>query len=951
MDQADRDSCVSRRRSLSKPAGSVIVAFLCAAGAMPATALGDAPVFLQWFETRWSTMEYRVPDFFMAGYDSTWIPPIFKAADPTSAGFDTFDRFDLGSPGAETAYGTEAGLKSLIQEFHQSSSLVYPDLVMNHNSGRNNSNDFHNAGGYPGFAMRVGADFWGDFNDGTTQSYKPQDSNYNLWNGDLVGLIDIAHEKNYQFIRQPTAAGNPQNIPAGTVRNRPDPNNARFYPDLSLAPDTVNNPGRPAAPPTENPGRSFVAPSTTQVYPFNLANPMAGDPVPENATAYLTRSTQWLLEVIKVDGFRLDAAKHIPHWFWDQYWDTAVYNRRRNFSGQRVTPFSFGEIVSSNTATAQYCRKDGFGNRDALDLNGAGQLRDLINAGGFGTWQNVLGAHLDNADDGFNNGTLGVNHVFSHDNGSTGDGGSAPPLPGPERYGLPQHAYLLLRPGPVIIYHNSREFIDRFQFRGFWPREGNPTALGGSNDHLTRLVRAAVSYGRGELNVRNSIINDAFVFERRRNNGVNLYESNVIVGVNDSYNSGAVTFNVYTSFPAGTRLHEVTGTAADPVVDPTGIIPEIITTQAFNGANPAIAGAQSWMTITVPYNKNVNGVNHHRGYVAYGPAIPTGTLEVRRPDGSAFSTVIPADPPSVPSYRRRLTPITVVDTPTFEIRLTTNKTDPADPNWDDFAAFRIDGGYPSAGAAFDFNDFNSGPDFGESDPFIPRFEAFRTQALPLATTPGATNGIYRQTIDTSRLSEGYHYIRVVAFRKRPSNTDPLYADFRLVIYVDRSGPQINLANAAAPITSPIVALSAIPADRTTQRAWIMLNLPPGVDPLTQLTSANLANQFDRLDFRRTVSGLQSGLNTVTVVAEEITGRRSVSTFNVTVSVGSGDINRDGTTDINDLYAGFAALAIPGAPYDSVGDVNADGFFNLNDLRLLEQNLRPTELGTMSKPER
>jgi hypothetical protein len=90
---------------------------------------------------------------------------------------------------------------------------------------------------------------------------------------------------------------------------------------------------------------------------------------------------------------------------------------------------------------------------------------------------------------------------------------------------------------------------------------------------------------------------------------------------------------------------------------------------------------------------------------------------------------------------------------------------------------------------------------------------------------------------------------------------------------------------------------------------------------------------------------------VTVVAEEVTGRRSVTTFAVDVQVGSGDINRDGVTDINDLYAGFAALAVPMAPYDPAGDVNADGSFNLNDLRLLEQNLRPTELGTMSKPER
>jgi len=920
-----------------------------AASATPARA--DAPIFLQWFETRWSTMEYRIPDFFMAGYEATWIPPIFKASDPTSAGFDTFDRFDLGSPGAETAYGTQAGLQAVINEFHQTSSLVYPDLVMNHNSGRNNSNDFFNAGGYPGFAMRIGADFWGDFNNGATQSYRPQDADYNLWAGDLVGLIDIAHEKNYQFIRQPTAAGNPQNIPAGTVRNRPDPSNARFYPDLSLPPLTVNNPGRPAAPATDNPARSVVSPFSTQIYPYNLASPLAGDPVPENATSYLTRSTQWLLEVIKVDGFRLDAAKHIPHWFWDQYWDTAVFNRRKNFSGQSVTPFSFGEVVSGNTATAQYTRKDGFGNRDALDLNGAGQLRDLLNSGGFGTWQNVLNAHLDTADDGFNNGTLGVNHVFSHDNGSTGDGGSAPPLPGPERYALPQHAYLLMRPGPAIIYHNSREFIDRFQFRGFWPREGNPTALGAPDQNLTNLIRIANQYARGEFTVRNGIVSDAFVFERRRSNGPGLFEANVLVAVNDSFLNGSVTFNVYTSFPANTRLQELTGNAADPLVDQSNQVPDVIVTQAFNGANPAVAGSQSWVTITVPYNRNSAGVTHHRGYVIYGPAVPGGTLEARRADGSALTSLIPADPASVPSYRRRLTSIPVVDTSSFELRLTTTKTDPLDPNWDDFACFRIDGGFPSAGVALDFNDFGGGPDFPESDPYIPRFEAFRTQSQPLFGTANA-NGLYRQTIDTSRLAEGYHFIRAVAFRRRPSNTDPLFGDFRRVIYVDRFAPAVTLVDAASPILSPITTLRVAAADRTTQRVWIMLNVPVGTDPLTLLNvPGNLASQYDRLEWRRQVSGLRSGANTVTVVAEEITGRRSVTSYNVTVSVGSGDINRDGVVDLSDLYAGFAALSVASPVYDSAGDINADAAFNTLDMRLLERLLRPGELQNMTTPQR
>jgi hypothetical protein len=906
-------------------------------GGAPARA-DDHPVFLQWFETRWTTIEYRVPDFFMAGYDSTWLPPPSKAADTTSPGYDVFDRFDLGSPGAETAYGTQEQLRAMVEELHQTSSLVYFDIILNHNSGRNNSNSFFNAGGYPGLALRVGTDFWGDFHDGTSQSIDPGGANYDLWTGDLLSLIDIAQEKNYQYIRQPVGP-NALNIPPGTVRNRPDAGNARFYPDRNLTPLTFNN----AALPT---GQQSVT-----IYPYNLVDPTQGDAITENATGYLTRWVQWMVEVIKADGFRLDAAKHIPQWFWNQYFDSSVFNRRKTFGGNPATPFSFGEIVDSNTFTQTYTRKDGFGNRDALDLNGAGQLRDILNARGFGSWDNVLFAHLDTVDGGGdtansfgNNGSLGLNHVFSHDNGSAGNGGSPPPLPAPNMYALPEWAYLLFRPGPANVYYNSREFIDRYQFRGFWPREGNPTALGtegaGTNPDLTRLVRLSDQYARGEWRIvnytdgANTSRADVLAFERRKAGGG---AANVLVGVNDSYASGVAFRSVQTSFPAGTRLHELTGNHGDAVVDPANQIPELL----------VVDGSQR-VLLPVPYNQNASGVQHHKGYVVYGPATPTGALQIVHTDGSAFATQFGADPSTVPAYRRRLTTIPVVDSAQFEIRLTTNKTDPTDPDWDDFACFRIDGGFPSAGAATDFNGQNNGPDFADTDPYIPRYESFVTQASPLATTVGASNGVYRQTINTSSLSEGLHYIKIVAFRRRPAGTDPLFADFRAVIYVDRSAPAVALADAAAPIATPINTFRVIAADRTTNRVHILVN-PPAGDPLAMLSASNQAAQYDRFEYRRTVGGLTFGSNTVVAVAFEPSGRSSVTTYTVNVTVGSGDVNHDSRITIDDLYLAFQRLI--SGPYDAAADLDANGSLSTNDTRILENSLRGAEIQNMAVPLR
>ena len=183
-------------------------------------------------------------------------------------------------------------------------------------------------------------DNWGDFHNGTAAGYyeseDPNGSLYCLLNGDLVGLIDIDQASVNNFIRQPTTAGNPLNIPGGTYFNTVDPANARFYPDQSLGNDPVNNPGMsttggtalnnpPYTPPCNIPARNEPTSQLT-LGRFNLSNPMAGDPVAENATGYLLRWVQWMLDVHHVDGFRIDAIKHTLGWFFDTYFDSTVYN-------------------------------------------------------------------------------------------------------------------------------------------------------------------------------------------------------------------------------------------------------------------------------------------------------------------------------------------------------------------------------------------------------------------------------------------------------------------------------------------------------------------------------------------------------------------------------------------------------------------------------------------------
>ncbi|MGH7132588.1 MAG: alpha-amylase family glycosyl hydrolase [Phycisphaerales bacterium] len=896
--QQGRALALLRPFCLAAVCGSVI------ALTAPVTAAGDNPVFIQWFETSWTNIENRMPDAFMSGYAATWIPPVWKAS-YGSAGYDCFDRFDLGSPDSPTMYGTEAHFRQMVMEFHKAGIDVYVDLIMNHNSSRTTNSAFLADGGWPGFYLPAsGPNFWGDFHDGTKQSQDPNSGNYDLWTGDLVSLIDISHESNFQYIRHPVTSG-ASNLPPGNIRNQPNPANARFYPDPTLTPLNFVNPAN---------GQAW------SIKPFNNANPSAGVPYAENATGMLTRSVQWMLDEFKVDGFRLDAAKHIPQWFWNNYFDSAMYQRRVLPNGTRANPYSFGEIVDSNSFIQTYIRKDGFANRDALDISEAGGLRDILNARGFGTWQDVLNRSVDNQDNGANDGSQGVHHIFSHDNGSAGNGGSAPPLPTISQQGLVENCYLLFRAGGPIVYHNSREMATRFGSRGFWPREGNPSALGNTDTNITRLVQLHNGYARGGFYVLNSTdpvnqsLSDVLVFER--SNGV---AANVLAAVNDRYDNGTQARSVQTTFPAGTRLRELSGVAADPVANLGGAVQQVLTVDA-----------NRRVLVTVPNNTNSGGVQHHRGYVVYGPAAPTAAISITSP-----SSTLPADDASVPTFKRRLTPVDVVNTTTFEIRIDTTKTDPLDSEFDDFAAFRIDQGWVDYNASGGVDITTGTVDAG--------FETFQTQFSPISGPSGTgATGVYRQSINTAQLSEGLHYITANVYRRRTDGGLPIFAEVRKVIYVDRSPPQTTLLDAAAPVGGGNFEFRVQAADGTTNRIYIVPNVPSNLTPAqvvaTYAVPSNQAYQYDRREWRRNVGNLPAGNNSLTVIAFEPTGNFAVSRYeNIQVTVGSGDVNLDGFVNLDDLYASWVL-----STYRAEADLNHNSLLDVTDRKLLENLLRPSE---------
>src|SRR5262249_15972521 len=154
-----------------------------------------------------------------------WVPPPGRAdSGNQSVGYDVYNRFDLGSPGNPTLYGTEAGLKALASAVHQFDGKLYLDLVWNHDGFRDQTSvdgqghSFANAGGYPGFVLRTPTDPNGDFHDRNATS---------TWVTRVAGLIDIAQDKNYQYVRNPVP-GYTNTLPARTTPpSRPPPQPAR----------------------------------------------------------------------------------------------------------------------------------------------------------------------------------------------------------------------------------------------------------------------------------------------------------------------------------------------------------------------------------------------------------------------------------------------------------------------------------------------------------------------------------------------------------------------------------------------------------------------------------------------------------------------------------------------------------------------------------------------------
>jgi len=927
----------------------------------------SAPAILQMFEAKWTTIADRQVDLFYSGYGSMWLPPPNRADSSNfSAGYDLFDRFDLGGPRNETLYGTERGLKSLIQSAHKASVDVYTDLILNHNGfsdlstfdnqgtplDPNDDVTFAESGGYPGFVVTLSAE-----QDPQGVGAIDGDFHSSFAGGDLDGrvsnLIDIDQDTDHQFIRHPVDPNNPNNIPAGTKGifgrppvNLPNANNARFYPDQGLGGVVLDvDPG---------PGVFNVT-----RYDFNTANPLTGDPILENAEQLTIRSVQWMVQEIGVDGFRIDAAKHFPLNTLTLL-DQAVYaaSFQTNHDGSIKPIFSFSEVLDGNKGFVQSFINKGLsnpngidpndntvqGNRDALDFPLSFALRDNLSDNGIANnWHGIRFASQDNHDDGLINGSAGVLFVDNHDDQNGGADGDGTPFLDKVAY-----AYTLMRPGNAVVYFNAEEF-GTSEFRGF-PTEGTDDALGGpaSGDAVSTLVSIRNTHGRGNFHERwiddafepNQPYSDIYVYER---------EASAIVGLNNRGDAGQDTRNgVQTSFTPGTILVELTGNAADPNVDVGDVIPETV-----------LVNGSGQIDISIPRNDS-----HGQGYVIYGLATPEGTLSLT----NVATVLAGGTPTAMNNGTTRQGDIDVIRADSFEVQLTTtpvNLVDPSDPNSlvrdvhadGDTALVRIDEGM----------DLNNLPGIDNPTPggITYGFESFTDTRAPgyiydpnSGTNVGSGTGSYSQTIDATQLSEGRHYLTVRAFRHRNASTGgdggpAVFTDFKQAVYIDRLPPEAAVVSFDPFETDPNTAanrdLIVESIDKTADNMHIFLDLPEGLTD-AQVISLALggqqdAGQYDVDSWIFGFFGVTTGNHVATVVTFEpsfegtngVNVQRFAGLFTDTgVGAGFGDLDADNLIEVADIE-GLAnnsfedVLYGQNADFNAAADVDGDGDVDNQDL--------------------
>jgi hypothetical protein len=523
-----------------------LAALLTTLLAGPFTQRASSEVVLQYFNTSWQELAYKMPELAEAGYTALWLPPPTKGSGGLSVGYDLWDPFDIGNINqrntVRTRYGTEADLHHLIRVAHRFGMRVYVDNIMN-----------HRAFDVPGFDEYTPIDVYPgmvpeDFHLRVTEEgfYRKWDNvanwsdTWQIQNRNFSDLIDIAQEA-------------PDNGNFGTSEGD-------HMPKIKL----VRHPDNPEY-------YAYAAGSNGAVYVgFGVSNGLTNADLTdtdnawlyeEDVNAYLIRAARWLVAHTKIDGLRLDAVKHVPDYFFGQqsgdkdgsnagYCGGAQeqFNLTRGFSdwnNHRDSVFStevarddlmmFGEHLGEPPGLGGYI--------DAGMRLVDSKLHSFLNGNLGQPWGNLEGLQHAGGN-GFSSGSA-VMFAKSHDD----DYSSRPEL---------QFALYMTREGLPNVYTDGNYQAETLgESGGAFPRHSNIAFLGQFGDsRIPNLNMIHNHFSRGYQEPRWAD-GDVVAYERidkRENSSMpNADGATLFFAMNDDYSAGAYR-EIPTSFPAGAKL-------------------------------------------------------------------------------------------------------------------------------------------------------------------------------------------------------------------------------------------------------------------------------------------------------------------------------------------------------------------------------------------------------------
>jgi alpha-amylase len=130
----DADEAISTKNSTST--SNARVAATAVNGVMMQGFYWDVPVTTPGIGTWWQNLGAKALELKNAGITAMWIPPAYKGSGAGDVGYGVYDRYDLGEFNQKgtiaTRYGTLAQLQAAITSLHNNNIQVYEDMVMNH---------------------------------------------------------------------------------------------------------------------------------------------------------------------------------------------------------------------------------------------------------------------------------------------------------------------------------------------------------------------------------------------------------------------------------------------------------------------------------------------------------------------------------------------------------------------------------------------------------------------------------------------------------------------------------------------------------------------------------------------------------------------------------------------------------------------------------------------------